>query len=614
MTMQVARAKLREICTNCNTQVTNKRYRNTTFQARRLDTIQSMAARYNMHLTSELISRGLCVVMEDAIDGKMWEWSEYIAPVVQSRATAGGSKFQCIFDPQEVAEKLHKKRITTERLYIHKEKCMLKLIGSTKQDRFFRTNASIRDVAQSQDLFIDTMVKDMEAMAMAIDGTDILGNWTGDNRQNPVLQINPYAAAYPHYDGFVKQSLLQAGALYYPTIDITLPAGGTNGAYFIQHHGSFFKATSITALVSLINGICLDVSDRFLYSASDIGNNKIRVVSNIPTRFPYGRDALAITYSESGEFARCGEVLPYEIIENAMPYEETPILQDFIPLTKENIYMELTEAIRQWKIKQILLHKGGIPMNEEQPYIGIDPLVFNDFNWAKLHELCEKYNADLYMQEANRLLPRFEPLRALAGTGIYYITTPSNIVHLTNLEEEALSNIQMWYDENCDKVKMRNDVLANVLVLDYSKFLTNACDSHFGKKLNAPFQPENLSHYCEDVRKDCCGEHPNGTDNFRAAALVECVKPDGVETTDYTLRLTNISQIPSNDGIDVVEWKVLLVDGNEILPSTQAESVEITGITQAQWDMIAFIQLTITLDSGEEDIVVVPKSQCVETF
>lgn len=608
---------LRDLCTNCRTSPTSKNVCGTPFEARQLDRTQSVAARYGMLETAQVIEEGLAVIVPDALDGREWKWEEVLPAMVQSRATGGLSKFECGFDPSTFKRKHKRKVQKTERLYIHHEECMLNYIGSTLQENsrstapvYLRNSDSLIEVGMNQAFVVDLMLNDMRAMARAIDGNVILGNWAGDNSDTSSITVpsGSYAQMFPHFDGIIKQTLLQADNTYYPSVDVTLPAIAGSNAYFLKWKGTWQGAfADIDELLAGINALTIDVTGTMPYSAVEITEDVlIRITGSDPEAHVYSEDALQIYWSEDGTVNACTESLTATVVQNPMPYAEEPILFEYDAITSVNFYEYFKNVIREVRRKMALLFENNTDsvMVLRNQYIAIDPLLYIEKDFALLQELCGCDNGDQKVGILDNMFPKFVPVKVLEGTGLWYWSTQDNILVLTNAEDPMLPNIEVWHDKDCDMVKGRNEMLANVLVADYALVATNALNSPFHNALTDPYQPENLPHLHDDCAQNTvCGS----TDGARAIAYA-CYTLE--EDDSYTLTLNSESIIPSGKTVSDYEWKVW-ISGVASEPASQAKDVEVA-VSAVNFPNLNLVSLKITLSDGSVYETTVPASEIAE--
>jgi len=605
---------VRELCGSCRTSPTSKEICGTPFEARHLNKTQSVAARYGVLESSQLISEGLAVIFPGALDGAEWNWEEIIPAMVQSRATGGLSKFECGFDPQSFKRKHHKKTQRTERLYIHHKECMLNYIASTLQENdrstapvYIRNTDSIIEVSQNQAFVVELMMTDMRSMARAIDGNSVLGNWAGNNGGEGAVtpQTGSGIQAFPHFDGAIKQSLLQGDNTYYPSVDVALPAIAGSAAYFVKSGPSWKGAyTDVATLVTGLNELALDITGKQPYSAVDLGSNNIRVTGSDPEANVYSLDALQIFYAEDGTVTTCSQSLEATVVQNAMPYSEEPILFQYTDINSLNFYDYFKDVIRTIRRKVVSLYDSGMAPESvlRRQYIAIDPLIYAEKDFAALQELCGCENAGEKLSILDRMFPRFVPYKALEGTGLWYWTTQDNFIVLTNAESDKLHNTEIWYDQNCGDVKSRNEMLLNAIIADFSLFATNALGSPFHDNLTDPYQPENLPHLAPDCQRNTvCG----ASSSNKAIANV-CYEYDETED-EYTLTMEDNSSVSQGLTITAYEWTVYL-GAATAQPAVQASDVEVV-LTPAQYEALTLVTMKITLSDTSELFANVPGSQ-----
>ena len=605
---------LRQICETCTTRETDKFIGNQRFEARVLNREESHMARRGILETSEMMSNGLMVAYTGAVDGAEWEWEEILPGVVHSRATGGLSKIECGFDPQALKKKHTIKRQHTERMYIHREECMLTYIGSTLQEGggngpiYIRNNDNLITIAESRALVINLMINDMRAMARAVDGNTVLGNWAGDGGTGTI--INSRVSRFPHFDGVIKQALLQGTAAYYATVEVTLPSIAS-GAFFIKWHGQFDSAITTDAddVVAAINLLRVDATGEYLYSATHLGSNVLRITANTVEQEVYGEGALQLYYSSTGSVTDCDDFLTATIVENPMPYAEQPLLFDYTTINETNFYSYFKDVVKEWKRKMVTLFETGkLPETMTAPYIAIDPLLLVEKDFSYLVELVAAENGGIKANMLDSMFPRFVGLKVLEGSGLWFMTFPQNVIYLTNFAADMLGVTKIWHDEDCDLVKSKNEMLGNVLVADFDLFATNAKGSSFESALTDPYQPENLPHLAPDVRSNAISGY--SSDVFRASAVVSWT--DGTDSANTDLRLQDASSVPAGRTIDTYAWVVYTADNTTgtVQPASQVADVTTT-MTDAQFAAIQMVGLTVTLDNGDSDTVYIPNEKFI---
>lgn len=600
---------LRELCTACDSYATDKFVGNQRLYARNLNVEESNAARRGILESSQMGEKGLMTIFTNAIDGAEFKWEEPIPALVQSRSTGGLSKTQCGFDPQSMKVKHHLKRQFTERLYIHRAECMLKYIGSTYQGtgsgpRYIGDSDNLLEVAANTDLVVDLFVNDARAFAKAIDGTVILGNFTGDDQSGIV---NNGLSSFPHFDGVLKQVSQNANGTYYATVDVTLPTVGS-GAYFVKWYGTWLGTdTTLADIVTLINS-AVDEKGDTLFSAYAEDTDVIRITANNPEQEVYGMGLLEIFYASDATVDSCDLALDATIVENPMPYSEEPLLFDYTEtIAATNFYEYFRDVIKAWKKHISQLSENGMQdlFGGQSPYIAIDPLLAIDKEFAFLEELASGYNAEMERNELERIIPRLEPIKQLEGTGLWFMTYPSNIIFLTNMDGTQ-PQMSVWHDKDCDQVKGRMEMLGNVLVVDHAAFACNVKNSPFENILTTAYRPENLPHLTPEVRDDAVAGYSEY--QSRAAARVT-VEANG---SDWDVRLVDTSRLAQGRSISTYEWVFYVATGTgAIQPASQVADVTTT-FTTAQLAAVVNVALTITLDNGDTDIVLIPRNEFID--
>lgn len=599
---------LRELCTACEATQTDKFVGNQRLYARNLNVVESNGARRGILATSQMGDMGLMTVYPNAIDGAEFKWEEVIPAIVQSRSTGGLSKTECGHDPQSLKVKNHLKRQYTERLYIHRAECMLKYIGSTYQGsagsgpKYIGDGDSLLKVSSNTDLIVDLFVQDARSFAKAIDGSVILGNFTGDNQTGIV---NSGLSTYPHFDGVLKQISQNADAAYYATVDVTLPTVGA-GAFFVKWYGTWIGSGTTTAsLVTLINAVVNEAGDA-MFSSYDKGTNVLRVTANNEEQEVYGMGLLEVYYGSTGTIDSCDLALDATIIENPMPYAEQPLLFDYSEtISATNFYSYFRDVIKAWQKHVIQLSENGSDLfSGERAYIACDPLLLVDKDFAYLEELGSGYNQDNTKNYLEGIFPDFKGIKVLEGTGLWFMTFSSNLVFLTNMDGTQ-PQMGVWYDQDCDKVKGRMEMLGNVLVLDHAAFASNVKNSPFENILRDPYSPENLPHLAPECRSDSITGYSAYAS--RAAARVTVA----ANASDWDIRLQDTSILTEGRTISTYAWTFYVATGTgAIQPASQVADVT-TLFTTAQKAAVVNVTLVITLDNGDTDTVVIPAAEFI---
>lgn len=584
---------LRSICESCPTHGEPREFKGQKFEAKRFDTELTQESRWGIMGESQMISNNLLRIVDGAIDGKQWQTSSWGGGVLRGRGNGGGDKTMCFFDPQEWTRKLKKKTMQTELMYIHHQFCMRQFIAADGvHGVYFNDNSSLGQISRSTGLATKFLMKDMEAFALGLDMNIVLGNFGLDKGDQDGTSA---VASGALIDGVIKQAIQNETGTYFPAVQGTLPALVAPQEYALKYQGQFIGFyVDAASLNQAINDICLDINGAKMFT-SVLDGQTLTITGGDPTKMIYGDNYLEIYVSE-GDVSSCDKFEPFTVLQNAMncEYMEEACLFPYKPLNKTNIYDEFLEVIQTVRAKLIGLSATGMlsdVASMQNMYIALPPEMHDLMDFARIHEMCGCENAIEKTAAIERLMPRFIPLKVLAGTGIWFMTTPENIAFLTDQAQGM--NTEIWYDQECNKIKTRVEMVANVLILDHNLFATNAKGSPFASKLFAPYMPKNLPHLCEEVRKGCC----TGGSVAQGQFLTLEGKTEQIAADDNTLFLTSNIEVPEGDTVDTYEWTIW-INGVAQQPSAQAESVDVTGLTDADVEGITMIQLSVTLASG----------------
>jgi len=601
----------RELCNQCETAKTGKEFQQGMFYAKRFNTIQTRALRQGMLQLSQTIGDGMFTVVDGVIDGAKITFSDFFGGKVRSRGTGGLDKFSCGRDVQKLKRKLREKTQSTERMYIHRDYCMLNYIGAEGvQGFYFQDGARISTIKQSMGLATTLLMYDFSSHASNLDGTNLYGNFELNGRGEAPAGAT---AEYKHYDGVFKQMLQQAAAVYYPAVSVELPTIAAPAKYVVRHGGlpvGFYD--TVAEVEAAINSLCLDVRDVRPYSAV-LDGNTITIASCDPTCMFYNDDDLNITISEDGTFDGCADFLQATVIQNAMPtahVEQPCIFDESEKINKTNFYQYFVDKLQTIRSKMVGLSETGRindGMFGADQYIAIDPQLYYLMDFARLEAMCGcSDNANQRQSVWDSLLPRFIPVKAMEGTGHWLWSSRQNLIFMTN-ENANIPDVEMWYDPNCGMVKSNTEMVGNVLVIDYNLTACNLGGSKFEEKLFAPYAPQNLPHLCPEVRTNCC---VNGGSSMMQTTITG--EKEYVEASDdYNLNLESSIVVPDGDSVTTVEWVVNFSTGGATAPVT-GENVQITGLTEAQVTNISIIQATVTFASGEVSMFYLPGSKVTD--
>lgn len=590
--------ELREICNNCSDKRADSsaNYYGNAFEARFLNTTETWQARRLIFQTAEMIEKRLVRVATDALDGVKYKWHEWLPGQVRS-----GDKRRCFFDPQELKAKLFEKSVNTEMLYIHRKDCMKRYIGSKFQDGqnnhpvFFRSGDSLMTVEESQASITSIMMYDNGAMASAIDGNIVLGDYRSNEGEGTML--NGVKSKFDAVDGVIKQALIQIDNAYYQTVDVTIPAIG-DGCVYVgagqQISDSFSTVAELVAYINqLADNVTGDVGVTATVITATVEESVIRLIANTVTGDAYGGNGLDLFYSAECDISECTVPLAGTVIQDKMPYSENPCGVPFQKITEDNFFDLFKGYIIKFrKDLSRLSEYGGDDYSGKDWYIAHDPDLLLEKQSAEIEKFCGCSEPEAQLDRYNALFPRFESLRCLTGTGLFFMTFAENILVLTNFEANDLANTRIWHDMDCGHIKSKNEVCIGVLLLDAAMFMTNACDSFFHKKIGPAYKPENMLHLCEEIRSDCAARIFTDVLDTDVCYTLE-------EDDTYTLKLSDETP-DGDDAVDSVEWTVYFSDGTPTAqPLVQAQDVEIEDLTLAQKDAISLITYTVTYASGK---------------
>lgn len=605
---QAAISALRDVCNLGFTSMTNKEYGGQQLQARTLTGDLSFQARYGMLRASQVISSGGVTTYDNTLDGQRWEWREFIGGNVRSRGNGGLSKFDCGLDPEMMKSKMKTKTITTERMYIHRNECMLRYIGSILQGgemgapNIIGNGDSLNQVAENTNLMDALMEYDMHEMIKEIDGTMLLGNWGYDQRTTDTPERKS-ASKYAHFDGFIKRTLQQMDATRYAAVEIDVPAQSGDGVYYIKYNGQFLQtASTVTELTAKINELRIDIKGSTPFNASNTSGNKITIVTGNPRLDAYGDNSLLVYYSSTGTRDKCDKPVLATILECKMAYVEDPLCFEFSSINNNNWFDYWRDVMKKMRGKTLDVYNEGNTNGTLGAHnVFIDPQLLIEGEFAVFEQLKTYENAERIIQGTNSILPRFIPVNRMTGTGLWFSSYSNNLGFFTNTSDPSLSDIMIDYDSRDQVVFSRNEALGNVLVADYNFCATNAKGSEFESNLTTPMTPQNLPHWAKEIRSDAIVVD-YAKDTFDVRANVS------YDATAGTLRLLDQSLTPSDDSVASYEWKVYFETLGSASPATQEKDTTVA-VTQANRETIAYISLKVVLASGEEDTIIIPEEE-----
>lgn len=608
---------LRELCTTCDREATRKVVDGKNLEARYFDSDQSIEARYGLLEQSQTIGSGCFSVIDGVLDGTKKEMYDFALAQVRSRANGGRSKFECAFDPTVMRMKRHKRIMTTELLYIDRKECMTNYIGSILQGdtqlAVMGNSDRLETVRRNTDLMVLLLLWDFHALALEVDGTNILGNWRPYELNSDTGALS-YISRYPHYDGIVKQALLNDSGVYYHTVNVTLTTLAGGDGYFVEWNGDIFPAATPVDVATVIATFKDDVFGKTPYSATVDPDTPqvLTIIANDLEAFAYGDDAVKVYYSADNTWASCGDFLQGTVVQTAMEWHQKGLGFDWNEaITATNFHDYFFAKIQAIAEHETMLSNTGAAIGNGRLKVMIDPILFNYLAYDEINRINIADNAPEQTRRIRDIMPEFVPVQALKGTGGWVGSYSDNLIFATNTASPELNDTQIWYDQDCGHVKSRNEILGNAYVLDFAKVYHNFCDSPFHTSLKAnpsPYQAENIPHLCQELRSDCTVgvSATYGTDTFRPYGTVS-ISDDG---TNCTVSLDDTSTVPSGSNIASVVWTMHFY-GTEAVPVAQSVNAVSNPIPSATCATLTMVEYQVTLDTGEVETVFIPATDFV---
>lgn len=592
-----AAGAVRNLCDTCVKVATNHQIGDNAFDGRSFNRFQSEEARYGLMTMSQTIGEGLVTVLPNIVTGAEWNFLEWVPQTVQSSANGGRARGECGFKPQAI-ERLRKKckRISLELLHIDVEYCNTEVFKDTifsdngetsGLPRYINGGDTQEAARQRRDYAVEMLMRQFHSLALAIDGTNILGDWTGvqtGTLTKDVANNGSVVRKYNHYDGILKQTLLAGGHAQNAVTSVTLEALEADECYwFYDSSNVAHLAETPEELATKLNNIVHNSTSDSAYAVT-LDGLELTIVAQETTQEAYGIGALTI--AKGVELYECSDMFPGVVIQAAVDYDEEPLLfkhEELIDCENALDYFFMRVKDIQKKCAQL-----GFGQNFDPGYFAIDPLMQIDINFNEVIRMCKCDNALTQTTAINSFLPRFVPVEVLTGSGIWYWTTQSNVVFVTNTVKAAngqdLSNITIGYDEKCGTIFSKNEMLGNIIVVDFNKIATNACDSPFHKNLSDKiYAVDNLPEQCST-----CVDDTLPTGGASPCITLVC-SPDGV--ADASLELE--SKAPAGS---TVVWEAGV--GNETVALG-------TGIDLASAVAVDAVisYITLTIDGGERKFI-----------
>ena len=143
---------------------------------------------------------------------------------------------------------------------------------------------------------------------------------------------------------------------------------------------------------------------------------------------------------------------------------------DYQIVTESDSWDYWRGIFKTWHNRIAELFKGQTP-NLGDAWIAVDPLMYNDYD---IHALYTKFCAcenptEMRDHVMGQNPARFVPFERFRGTGLFFrFHSLINIHVLTNVSDARLSDMENWYDPNCQMLRMRHEALSGVLVANYA--------------------------------------------------------------------------------------------------------------------------------------------------
>lgn len=582
----------RRLCENCSHQEeTPLMLDGHKFVARTLSAKETQGALYGMYDMAQTLQGGYVDIIRDANNGVKWTHEEIVPASVRSRHDNGGlGMYNCFHDPSKVQRIFKTKTAHLERMYIHGQYCMRKMInGKFPRNESFTDSATGMRMAASMDYATYLMTVNYISFAKEIDGNNIFGNAQHTNDQS----IDGVSSTFYRWDGWLKLMIQANDEIYYPVVDVEIPELD-GGAYFVKKGGYSQVALSKEELINVLSELSGNIDGDKFYSVSETELNTIRIVGNNPRMRIYGDDLLQIYYAPTGNIAACDKPLQGIQIQAPMPYFEQPCLMPYEPINDGNFYPYFQEAVRTIhdKLSELSADSDYSSILEgREQFIYIDPNILSTKAYADYAELCKCDNADEILSRRNAMFPTFVPLKCLQGKGLWLWSVSGNLTYLTN-EQASVPQIASGYEAKCEEVWTKMEMFGGCAIMDLNLTASNVLGHPFAENLTPPQVPENNPHLCPEVQANCVS-CPTDVTSVSATAKWVTVEED----VDYTLELIADVNLADEDTATVYNWKVITVNGIDETSSIEPIA-EVTGLASDYIDTIQTIILEVVFASG----------------
>lgn len=561
------------------------------FRAQRLEERARIQLRYAPLRASQLFRDNLAVIEggDNVLDGMKRTWGEFTTGRFKGTGVGGYSKRDCFFDPCEWGFKETSREIRTNLVYKHNEFCTKKLIGSKFQSgqdgylQLINTTDTTR-IGMDTSLQVEIMARNVEQARREVDGHAILGNYGEGGKKSK----------YPLMDGAAKMTLLQGTNTQFASGYVDLPAlTGGDSYYFGTNDGNMMPYASVADVVTAINSLETDVTGEKELVAYAVGQRVYITANNVEAQ-AYGRDVAIIKYSSDGFFDSCSDALQFQEEIKPMAYGEEPYLVEFSIVPESDSWNYWKSVIQGWDYHLTNLFEDEIPADLGNKYILIDPFLLKGIDYNLFDKLCNCGDSAGAQAQLNWLRQQLGvalvPFLPFKGTGYWFGTFQSNFVAMTNASGAGqLGDVKVWYDDDCDTIKSKYEMLLGFMVGNYALCSTNMLNSSFHKNLTAAQVPQNIPYLIDENRTDAIN---CDVETFKAFMSV-CYEID--ETTgDYNYTFEDKSEGDLTGA--TYQWTVYFSDGSSDTSITAANGV--LTLTAAQHALTSLIALDVTV-SGE---------------
>lgn len=576
--------------------------------ARRLTTVQSVALRMLMLKGAQTVVNEVDV-RTGIVDGAKIRLERQVKDIPQ-----GGSKYDCGHFPQAATkDRVIERYVILAKLFFHKDICLATAIGSAHQDgscgeaQLISGGPSLHDIKRDDQFIIDKiLMKEDIDMAFAVDAHNLYGNKT--NILSPQSSAN---VVYKEYDGWITQLLKASEAKSFHTIEWDLPVVAAGGSYFFEYGGQVRNTLDDGTLVDdafklaqALNEHRNNITDKPLFSAGVV-NGMLRVTALSPVEDLLRTKGLKIYYAEDSMYDACADALVGVVLSEYSEIAQTPYLKEFTEPTKDTIldYLIATMCEIRDHVRSCMPDEYMIPMGH---FMFIDPHWLDWMKVAKIIDSKGNCCSAEYEERYDGFMPKFIPIDALAGKNLWLWSVPKNLLFFANTINVAgntvtLSDKRRGYNEECEKIWTKNDILVGANIFDMCLVASNACNSPLHKNL-VYGNNDRLPHIVCPARPDAC---PTDNTGLNAEPMV-CKTP--VDPSDPTQGFVITIDGSESEGAQEYNWTIATTEAGTTIDPIKAESGEFT-VTMAEYINIASVTLTVTGAGSNTNSETIPVSE-----